>query len=355
MIIDPERFLRTRRPLWDELEAELDHLENDPGEKLGLRRIERFHYLYQAAAADLSRIETFAAEIGLRRKLEALVARAYAEIHELRRRPTRFSPVRWLLVDFPRVFRRRIRAFWLAVAVMLIGSAFGSGALVFDPASKPTLLGAFSTMHGGKPSDRVRMEESTALNSARDAAADAHGRFSAQLMTNNIRVSINAMALGMTWGIGTLILLFYNGVILGAISADYIMDGQGVFLTGWLLPHGSIEIPAILIAAQAGLALAGALIGWGDRKPLRRRLRETAPELGALISGVAAMLVWAGFIEAFFSQYHAPVIPYSVKIAFGSAELIALAMFLAFAGRRPDSPESAAEKAAEKAGRGIYA
>ena len=72
------------------------------------------------------------------------------------------------------------------------------------------------------------------------------------------------MATGITWGAGTLILLFYNGVILGAVAADYIAGGQGVFLAGWLLPHGSIEIPAILLGGQAGFILAGALIGWGE-------------------------------------------------------------------------------------------
>ena len=69
-------------------------------------------------------------------------------------------------------------------------------------------------------------------------------------MVNNIGVSIKAMALGMTWGIGTLIILFYNGVILGLVAVDYIIDGQTIFLLGWLLPHGVIEIPAILIGGR---------------------------------------------------------------------------------------------------------
>ena len=77
----------------------------------------------------------------------------------------------------------------------------------------------------------------------------------------------------MTWGIGTIIVLFYNGVILGAVAVDYIRAGQTKFLLGWLLPHGVIEIPAILIAGQAGLLLAAALIGRGNRDPLRKRLR----------------------------------------------------------------------------------
>jgi uncharacterized membrane protein SpoIIM required for sporulation len=99
------------------------------------------------------------------------------------------------------------------------------------------------------------------------------------------------------------------------------------------MPHGVVEIPAILIAGQAGLVLALALIGWGKRTPLRTRLREITGDLTTLIFGVALMLVWAGFIEAFLSQYHEPVIPYNVKIAFGGVELVLLYVFLSKSGR----------------------
>ena len=53
-----------------------------------------------------------------------------------------------------------------------------------------------------------------------------------------------------------------------------------------------------------------------------------------MIIGVALMLVWAGIIEAFFSQYHEPVLPYEIKIGFGVLELILLALFLGKSGAR---------------------
>ena len=105
-------------------------------------------------------------------------------------------------------------------------------------------------------------------------------------MTHNTKVSIFTLALGMTWGVGTIIMLFYNGVILGAVAVDYIRAGQTKFLLGWLMPHGVMEIPAILIAGQAGLMLALALIGRGSRAPLRTRLREISGDIVTLIFGV---------------------------------------------------------------------
>ena len=152
-------------------------------------------------------------------------------------------------------------------------------------------------------------------------------------MTHNIKVSIFTLALGLTWGIGTLIMLFYNGVILGAVALDYVLAGETPFLLGWLLPHGGVEIPAIILAGQAGLVLAGALIGWGKPISLKTRLRKISGDLVTLIFGIAIMLTWAGIIEAFFSQYHEPVIPYAVKIAFGVFELTLLVLFFARAGK----------------------
>jgi uncharacterized membrane protein SpoIIM required for sporulation len=103
-------------------------------------------------------------------------------------------------------------------------------------------------------------------------------------------------------------------------------------LLGWLLPHGAIEIPAILLGGQAGFLLASALIGWGSRNTRRQRLREIAPDLTTIIFGAGVLLIWAGIVESFLSQYHQPVIPYALKIAFGAAELVALTLFLARSG-----------------------
>ena len=193
----------------------------------------------------------------------------------------------------------------------------------------PAVIMPFSHLQGD-PSDRVAREEGAEA----DRLKGAKTYFSSYLMTHNTKVAIFTLALGMTFGIGTVIMLFYNGVILGSVIFDYIAAGELQFLLGWLLPHGVVEIPAILLAGQAGLVLGAALIGWGKHVPLSRRLRIISVDLMTLIFGVAVMLVWAGVIEAFFSQYHEPALPYTVKITSGVTELILLVVFLARSGSR---------------------
>jgi uncharacterized membrane protein SpoIIM required for sporulation len=338
MIIDLQRFIASERGCWSELEQLLDRIEADPNRRMKLDELQRFHQLYERTAAGLARITTFAAEPATRRYLENLVARAYGEIHETREKQRRFFPLKWFFQTWPQTFRRHVRAFYLSLAITIAGCAFGGLAIALDPASKPVLM-PFEHLQQD-PAKRVAEEE----KAAGDRLAGHKTTFSAQLMTHNTKVSIFTMALGMTWGVGTVLMLFYNGVILGSVAIDYIRAGQTKFLLGWLMPHGVIEIPAILIAGQAGLLLALALIGWGKRTPLRTRLREVSADVTTLIFGVGVMLVWAGFIEAFLSQYHEPVIPYDVKIAFGCVELIFLCVFLSKSGSKNDALESETKK-----------
>ncbi len=329
MIIDIQRFLAAERKYWAELERILEDLEADPLSTMDFEQAKRFHYLYQRTSADLARIMTFASEPEIRSYLEALVARAYGEIHETRTKPHRLKPFHWFFHTLPQTFRRHLRAFWLSLAVTMAGFVFGALALSVDPDAKQVIMGQFGRHLMQQPSERVAEEEKPDED---DPLPFGKMFGTAFYMTHNTRVSITALALGITWGVGTILILLFNGVLLGAVAIDYILGGETAFLVGWLLPHGAIEIPAILIAGQAGLVLGSALIGWGSRRPLKRRLRAISGDLVTLVFGVAVLLTWAGFVEAFLSQYHEPVIPYALKISFGVLELVLLILFLSRSG-----------------------
>jgi hypothetical protein len=77
---------------------------------------------------------------------------------------------------------------------------------------------------------------------------------------------------------------------------------------------------------------------------MRRAMREWL----VLIGGLALMLVWAGLMEAFFSQHHSPVLPYGFKVAVGAAELVLLATYLLLIGRRDSTAEEDANAASER-------
>jgi uncharacterized membrane protein SpoIIM required for sporulation len=332
LILDVERFVRTEEPYWQELEKSLALFERDPNYRMDLAGLERFHYLYQRAATSLARLTDNSGDPAVRAWLESLIARAYAEINRRASRAGRFWFWNWLSAGFAQTFRRHVAAFALSVALTIAGATFGAVVIVANSQSKATLMPFPNLME--KPHERVAREEKEQSAKKGDRMANVKGTFSAELMTHNIRVSLLTLAMGMTWGVGVVSLLFYNGVILGAVACDYVRDGQATFLMGWLMPHGVIEIPAILVAGQAGFVLTAALVGFRSRETRRKRLAAARADVASLAGGMAVMLVWAGLIEAFVSQYHQPVLPYGLKIAFGSVELAMLVGYFVFAGRK---------------------
>jgi uncharacterized membrane protein SpoIIM required for sporulation len=328
VIVDLPRFIAAEQKYWDELSAFLRRAEDNPRYKLSLDEINRVQYVYQRTSSALARLGSFSGEIQVRQYLEDLVARSYAEFQPSSPRFSRVRALNWFFVQFPQAFRRRFAAFALALALTVGGTAFGACALLLDRDAK-TVLMPFSELNED-PATRVKREEAQ----KGDRMAGHKGSFAAMLMTHNIQVALFTFALGVTWGVGSILLIFYNGVTLGAVAIDYIRAGQTQFLLGWLLPHGVIEIPAILVAGQAAFVLASALIGWNNRERRGERLRACSKDLLTLAGAAAVMLVWAGVVESFFSQYHYPVLPYGLKIGFGLIEFAALCVFLARAGRR---------------------
>ena len=279
MILDHKHYIEKERGNWEALACYCGRIEEDAFIHLYVNELQEFYTLFRRAASSLTLLKESYGEASAVEYLENLVGRAYGIIYG--RTAAAGKKIRWtswFLVDFPRVFRRHTLAFGLSLLAMLLGSAFGSFLLHKEPQLKTVVL-PFG--HGDMdPSKRVEDEESGKHN----PAGGRKGTFSAFLIRNNISVSLRAIAFGLTFGIGTLLLLFYNGVMLGAVCVDYLAAGKGAFLCGWLLPHGSVEIPAILIAGQTGFLIAGALVGLG-RGSVRMRFMAIGPDIAVLAGG----------------------------------------------------------------------
>ena len=328
----PRALHRRGAPRWEQLDAWLRKLADDPWRPWSLDEAREFEALYQRASADLARLAAYAAQPPVRSYLEGGGPRLCGNRPTVRSGRFRFG--HWITATLPGTFRRRTARLHSRPGPLRGGDRLrGRGAPVrSDGQAGPAALRPSPGRPGG----------AGGAGGARagDKLSGRKAGFSGALMTHNTRVTLTCAAGGATWGVVTAIFVFYNGVILGAVAADYLRAKHGAFLVGWLLPHGSVEVPAMLIGAQAGFVLAGALIGRGTGRRLSERIHAVMPDFVTLCFGGALMLVWAGLVEAFFSQYHSPVLPYSFKIAFGSLEAVGLAAYLALAGRRRKAGQS---------------
>jgi len=126
------------------------------------------------------------------------------------------------------------------------------------------------------------------------------------IMTNNLTVSFATFATGITFGLGTFWYLFVNGMLLGVIAAACHHYDMSLALWSFVAPHGSLELPSIVIAGGAGFRLGHAMLFPGALR-WKESVSRGGIEATRLISGVIPLLVIAGTLEGFFSPSQAPV------------------------------------------------
>jgi uncharacterized membrane protein SpoIIM required for sporulation len=140
--------------------------------------------------------------------------------------------------------------------------------------------------------------------------------FAAFLFQNNARIGILCFALGFAAGAPTVFLLFYNGMMLGAMAALYESRAMGLEFWAWVLPHGVTELGAVCLCGMAGLVLGAAVVFPGERSRIQNLILR-GREVAMLVIGTVGMFFLAALIEGFFRQLvHSVAIRWSV--AFGT-------------------------------------
>ena len=322
-----ERFLAERRPMWEKLDALLAR-----GVEIDLTRDEMRELtdLYRRTCSDLNRARTQTANPEIIGYLNQLTGRGYRFIYQAAHETSVWrSFVTMVTREIPAAFRRERS--WVAVAALafLAGTLFGAIAVAIDPANGQRLIPQMFFTES--PSDRVaRIEsESERIEKIEEALA-----FGAYLYTHNIKVSFLTFSLGALTLVGGVWLLFYNGVILGAVAMMYVLDDVSLFFFAWVGPHGALELPAIVFAGAAGLIAGRALLMPGNLSR-GESLRRVLPSVWRMIIGTMLTLVLAGIIEGGFSQFSAKTVPYALKISFAALLFVGLMTYL-FARRTED-------------------
>lgn len=280
-----QRFESERRPGWVALEALLARSHGKPG-ALGADGVRELGVRYREAAADLALARrAFSAE-PITPALETLVGRArqavYAEAG-----PTR-SPLRFLTTGLWRAIAGL--GPFLAISALLLLGTIGVGMLwgATDPdAARGMVPGAFLDA-----ADPPRGDQGL-------TAAEASA-FSSQIFTNNIQVGLTVFAAGLLFGVGSGLLLIYNGLIIGALLGVAIDAGTLPDILRLVTAHGVLELSGIVVEGAAGLALGWALVDPG-RLTRSAALAARARPAMAVVLGLIPFTVVAGLAEGFVS------------------------------------------------------
>jgi uncharacterized membrane protein SpoIIM required for sporulation len=223
------------------------------------------------------------------------------------------------LASFARAVRRHGWAVALSLT-MFFGSALASYvAVLFNPALGYDLL-----------DDSFIEFDPASTENLHNIPSLARPVVSSTIIANNIQVTFMAFGLGLTAGIGTTVLLIFNGIHLGSVAGWMTLHGKQRALWGWIMPHGGTELLAIALAGAAGYLLAAAVVAPG----LVRRstaLKKIGADALTIEIGCMAMLLVAGVIEGFVSPSG---IDYPSRIAVLGLSLALWAVYFLSAGHQ---------------------
>ena len=311
------RWIEQRKGAWSRLDALTHQVESSGIGTLSGGELREFGLLYRQVAADLSAVRSDRASHTLEEYLNQLLSRAHNRIYSGRKSGLA-SVVRFMAEEYPRVFRRLFPYVLASLLIFLAGCALGTLLTL----SRPEFMRLFLGPAMLQTIDRHQMWTHSLLSMKPQA--------SSAILTNNIGVCFVTFAGGIAGALGTIFLLFNNGLQMGVISTACARAHMALDLFSFVSAHGALELPSIFIAGGAGLRLGAGLLFPGM---LTRRdsLALGAKEAIRLLAGVVPLLIVAGLLEAFLSPSGAPV---GVKFAVGAVLLTGLGIWLVEGGRR---------------------
>jgi uncharacterized membrane protein SpoIIM required for sporulation len=290
-------FRRERETTWQELEALVARVESHGIRSLSAVDVSRLPVLYRATLSSLSVARAISLDANVLGYLESLGERAYFAVYATKTHPLETLRA-FALERFPAAVRGMRRQVALSALLLMLGIATGM-LLTQTDSNRFYILVSEDYAQGRGPS--ATTEELRSVLYKKDATADWLTAFAMFLFSHNAGLGIAAFALGFAAGVPTLLLLFANGLTLGAFVALYTERGLGLEFWAWVLPHGVTELLAIVLCGAAGLVVADSLLFPGRHTRLEN-LTSRGREAGLVVMGSVVLFLLAGLIEGIFRQ-----------------------------------------------------
>jgi uncharacterized membrane protein SpoIIM required for sporulation/uncharacterized RDD family membrane protein YckC len=312
------RFAAQKSGRWREFEQLAERASREGLDSFASRELPDFAARYREVAADLARARTYRADAATQARLERLAAAGHNALYRDERNT--WGRI-WLVLarECPAAIIEARRYVLLAFLVFAVPAAAGYAVLRERPALAAELL----------PDVMLRRAEAGAARKAAgrgyvDVAPEDRALMASGIITNNVRVAIACFAGGVFLGVGSLILLAYNGLAIGAFAGHFANAGLLDYLLTFILGHGALELFAIWVAGAAGFLLGRSVVAPGS---LRRSdaLVLSGRLAVRMVGATALLLVVAGIIEGFVSAGGFGV---AARLAASAASLGLLAAYL---------------------------
>ena len=316
MGMSQEAFVKRYQGRWLDLDEMLDRLEKGDLD----RPVDDFPERYQQACRHLAVARYRGYSPGVRVNLERLVARGHTILYQHRPGPWE-KILGYVAGGFARDVRKNWAYLLAATVAFVLPFAVMMGWIYLDPEVALDVLGEdmvfqLDAMYGSPFGDGDRGSEDDVM---------MFGFY----IYNNVGIALRTFGAGVMFGLGSLAIILFNGLFIGAASGYVTAMGYGDQFWPFVIGHGSFELTAIVLAGMAGLKVGAAPI-WPGRRGRIDAIREAARDSVGIILGFSVMLIIAAFIEAFWSPR---AIDASIRYGVGAVLWAVVILYFALAGR----------------------
>lgn len=261
---------------------------------------------------DLAYARTFYPESNTARYLNGLAAQFHQRIYRNKkeRKGRIFS---FWQYELPFLFKKYQRQFLYALLFFVLFCLMGALSAKYDDNFVRLILG---DEYVNITNDNIEKGDPFGIYKQGDA-------FSMFLLIayNNISVSFYGYVLGIFFSIGSLWLLFNNGLMMGSFQYYFISRGMGLKFIMVVFIHGTLELWSIIVATAAGLILGNSILFPGTYKRSVSILRGGKDGL-KIVVGVVPLFLTAAFLESFVTRYTEMPVLVSISILTGSIAFI---------------------------------
>jgi uncharacterized membrane protein SpoIIM required for sporulation/uncharacterized RDD family membrane protein YckC len=310
---------------WNDFAAALDAAYKKGLSRMAPEDVSALVARYREIATDLARLQT--ASRGRNTESLFYVSRLVARGHNLlyrQRRRTLAATFDYITNAVPSEVRRSWRPIALAALLLFGPAAAAYTTIVRDPGVASQILPDEMISRATTGSEREKRGEGYV-----SIPEEIRPVVASRIISNNVTVTYLTFAMGLTAGIGTILMLVFNGVAIGSGVGLFASRGVARLILAFIAPHGVLELSAICIAGGGGL-----LIAKGILLPLNRTRRDALVENGKraidLIAASTLLLLVAGTLEGLVSPR---VWPLSWKLTISGVTALLMLGYLSL-GRR---------------------
>lgn len=298
LILKSRDFRVEREEGWRELESILTQTHAGGIRALSAEQVHRLPLLYRSALSSLSVARSIALDRALVEYLANLSLRSFLVVYappiDLAKAMRDFS-----VRIFPQAVRSIRWQLLIVILVLVLGGVSGFS-LVNSDEGWFTVIVPTDLANGRGPAS-TKQDLVDVLSARLPDDVTVLDEMANDLFAHNTLIALLTFSLGLLAGIPSILLVFMQGLSVGAFFALHYHRGLTEQFIGWISIHGVTEITALVLFGAAGLKL-GELVVFPGYFSRSENLAIHGPRLGAVAVGGVAMLIVAAVLEGIFRQ-----------------------------------------------------